>query len=668
MTITNSIVAKLSVAVVAVAMAFALVAPAAQAQDVSSMSLEELVALVNQLQSQLSGSDSVAGSCSFTFTRSLGTGSTGADVMNLQKFLNMSADTQVAAAGSAGGPGSETSYYGPATAAAVSKFQVKYSADILVPVGLTTPTGYFGPSSMAKANAVCAGMTDGDGDSDGDDNGGDLEGGAGSIESFDEISSFSNEEVGEDEEDVEIAGIEIEADDGSDLEFTAVRLDFATQPGNDDLNDYITEVSIWMDGEEYARVDADEFNDDNEWTKTVSLDDGAIIRAGETGDLVVAVSAAGNVDSDDAGDDWGLDFVSVRFVDADGATITEDTTTDEFTWDVNTFSAANDVEMRVSLTDGEDADAINEEHVINVESGDNDTDDVEVLAFTIEAEGSDITVDDIPAVITTTGEADEAVIVRAAKLLMDGDELDSVDVPTGGAITFTDLEIEIEEGDSVDLVIAVDLEDLTGGLDEGDTVKAEVTTANVDAIDAEDSSGENIADDDAEGSAVGEAHPVYDDGIQVSFVDSSYVKTSSDTSGVNETVEFTLEFDVTAIGDEDIWVDKTCGFDDDGTYAATQISVSLDGDDDGSSTTCTDFDSTGDEGTDGFEVLAGATERFTVTILGNGGEAAAAGSSSTFTARINAIGYNVTTDAAGDTVYSVNLDDFESDAVTVFDR
>ena len=45
MTIQNSIVAKLSVAVVAVAMAFALVAPAAKAQDVSSMSLEQLVAL-----------------------------------------------------------------------------------------------------------------------------------------------------------------------------------------------------------------------------------------------------------------------------------------------------------------------------------------------------------------------------------------------------------------------------------------------------------------------------------------------------------------------------------------------------------------------------------------------------------------------------------------------
>src|SRR5690606_14250707 len=96
MTITNNIVAKLAVAFVAVAMAFTLAAPSVKAQDVSSMSLEQLIALVNQLQNQLSGS-SATGSCSFTFTRSLGQGSTGADVMNLQKFLNMSADTQVAA-------------------------------------------------------------------------------------------------------------------------------------------------------------------------------------------------------------------------------------------------------------------------------------------------------------------------------------------------------------------------------------------------------------------------------------------------------------------------------------------------------------------------------------------------------------------------------------------
>ena len=97
------------------------------------------------------------------------------------------------------------------------------------------------------------------------------------------------------------------------------------------------------------------------------------------------------------------------------------------------------------------------------------------------------------------------------------------------------------------------------------------------------------------------------------------------------------------------------------------IEVYLEGDADFGNTTCTDVDSTGDQGTN-WEVLEGQTERFTVTILGDGGEAGGAGSSVTFKARIAGIGYNVTTDATGDTVYNFSLTDYKSKAVTVFDR
>ena len=96
-----------------------------------------------------------SGSCSTPFTASLKLGSTGSQVLALQQFLNKDPDTMVASTGP-GSPGMETSTYGPLTAAAVSKFQQKYAAQILTPAGLTTPTGYFGPASIKEANALCS--------------------------------------------------------------------------------------------------------------------------------------------------------------------------------------------------------------------------------------------------------------------------------------------------------------------------------------------------------------------------------------------------------------------------------------------------------------------------------------------------------------------------------
>lgn len=81
-------------------------------------------------------------SAAMTWSRSLKLGVRGADVKDLQMFLNMCADTKVANSG-AGSPGMETTYFGPATKAAVIKFQAAR--------GVSPQSGLFGPLSRAKA-------------------------------------------------------------------------------------------------------------------------------------------------------------------------------------------------------------------------------------------------------------------------------------------------------------------------------------------------------------------------------------------------------------------------------------------------------------------------------------------------------------------------------------
>jgi hypothetical protein len=78
--------------------------------------------------------------------------SRGTDVMNLQKVLNMYSQTTVAKSG-VGSSGMETSTFGPATRAAVNKFQALHLAEL----GVTAPTGNVFAGTRGLLNQVCTG-------------------------------------------------------------------------------------------------------------------------------------------------------------------------------------------------------------------------------------------------------------------------------------------------------------------------------------------------------------------------------------------------------------------------------------------------------------------------------------------------------------------------------
>ncbi|TSC70487.1 MAG: hypothetical protein CEO12_322 [Parcubacteria group bacterium Gr01-1014_46] len=146
MTLKKSKTARVAAGLVGFAMAVSAFVPAVASADMASdlqAQINSLLATIASLQAQLSGT--TGGSTGYTFNTNLTVGSTGADVKNLQKVLNMSADTKVANSGN-GSPGMETSYFGPATKAAVMKFQTKY--------GITPVAGYVGAITRAKLNSM----------------------------------------------------------------------------------------------------------------------------------------------------------------------------------------------------------------------------------------------------------------------------------------------------------------------------------------------------------------------------------------------------------------------------------------------------------------------------------------------------------------------------------
>lgn len=513
------------------------VAAPASAQSIADLQaqIQVLLAQLAALQGQPMGAPS---SC-FAFTRNLTVGSQGEDVRQLQTFLN-TRGYAVASVG-AGSRGNETTYFGPATRAALARYQAAN--------GISPAAGYFGPMTRANVNAACTPTPQ----PTPTPTPGGLQGGAGSINDVDLISSINNEEVGENANDVEVVGLEIEADDNSDIQITAVTLDFSQGTATRDFDRYADEVSIWLDGTRLARVNADLFEDDNDFNRTISLNSGGIIRAGKTAELTVTVSGLSNLDSADLGKTWNVAVDSIRFRDALGGTMSDSSTGDigsSRSFSFETFATAAGVELKIQRTSDNP-----KARIVNVDDRD-DTDDVELLKFTLEAKGSDIVIDELPITLTATG-ANLNEIANALTLRVGNDRHnENVTVSaTTGTVTFDDLDLEIDEGDKVTVTVLADVNELGGNFTQGDTLVAELTAGNRDLIEAEDESGEDISANDMRGTALGEVMGFFDSGISVSLISVSETSSKNDGSG-NDVGSFVLRFRVEAI-DETIYLSRS---------------------------------------------------------------------------------------------------------------
>lgn len=480
-------------------------------------------------------------------------------------------------------------------------------------------------------------------------------------------SGINNEEVGEDENDVKVAGLELDAEDSeSDVQVTAVKINFdrVSAATATDFEDVADEVSIWLGSTKVGSADASDFNDDNSETKTIALSD-AIVRMNSTEDLFVKVSGASNIDSTDFTDTWTVDFTSVRFVDAQGAVVSEDPGTGTRTFSFESFATANNAELKVALNTSEDA--VNDAHVINVDATD-DTNDVSILAFTLKASGdSDVKVKSVPVLLTVATASNVDDMITSVDLYHGTTKIDSQNITattgTTELVTFTDLNLTIDAGDTEQFLVKANFISIADALNAGDTIKAELTGTEVDLIDAEDESGENLAAGDLIGTATGSFSEVRDIGINAVFASaSSSITHTGDIvgsgTGDDDQGTFKITFDVTAF-DGDVYIDGTSpaltggGTATDIDIAATAGTPVLLSSTITSSTGAT---MTGTVNADArFKVADGETERFTITAIVSPSTTADA----TVSVSIANILYALT-DVDGDLLYTFNLTDFKT--------
>jgi peptidoglycan hydrolase-like protein with peptidoglycan-binding domain len=568
---------KLSALAVAL-FVFAVIAAPASALTVQEQ-IDALLAQIAQLQGGTTTTTTTGG---YQFTKDLTIGSMGADVTALQDIL-IAKGALVMPAGVAKG------YFGALTKAAVAKWQAME--------GIAPAAGYVGPISRAKLNAM-GGTTTPTTPGSTTPVTGTLEGDFGTISDVDELGAYNNEEVGEGQDGVKVLGAEIEASDDGDISLTAVKISFDStgNTGSDNLDDYVSDVTVMLDGEEVGSADVDGFSENGSlFTKTIALSE-AVIKADETAKLYVVVDAVNSFDSADiSGDSWTVDIESIKFVDGSG-----DTTTDTSTGDIDgmdvpidfvSFSTAADTELKISSASD------NPEAGIVIADDSSNTDNVTLLKGKLKLEGtSDVVIDEFPVTFTATangGTADGVDdIAGSVTLIIDGEEYSETMSLTSalvGTVTFDNLDFDLSSEDTVEFEVLADINDIDGTVFvAGATLKADVTASNRNLMDVENSEGDQLSDSsEKSGTATGEAQEFRTSGIMLTLV-STATDATTGTSAGDDIGLFTIKYKVTAVGDT-VYVsslaDATTAANTDGktsitidragTATATNISVAL---------------------------------------------------------------------------------------------
>jgi hypothetical protein len=509
------------------------------------------------------------------YSRDLTLGSTGSDVVQLQTYLQGKGHLTMPVGVSKG-------YFGQLTRSALAGYQAS--------VGVAPAVGYFGPLTRARVATDCTVVIPNPNNPKPV-----LSGGEASLEAFD-LSSGDDSSVEEDESG-DIAEIEFDVEDG-DVILDRIDIAFENADGSDSTDpwDALEEVELVIDGKVVGSADLsdeDNYLDEDDGTVRISGINYKIDE-GDTVTIIVRVTAQDNVDADDR--DSFVVYVlddGIRATDSLGIQqyIGEDSETVEFDID----EAGDGEELNVSSS-ANDPDST----TLKVED-DQKSDMHTIFVFDVEAEESDIEIDRVRVLVTTS--ATTSNTISDLVLEIDGEEFDDWSYVSGGNGTSTrvvefdiDGDFTIDADDEVEFVLMAEFKAAnTTNYSSGATVSASISGGYI--------TGEGADDVVSDGTASGDTHTLATEGIVIpksGFSDEG----STSNNDANTSRDYRFEFEVTAF-EEDFYI------------ATSSVAVFVEGA--GSATYTYTVDSSADEDTsDVFTVQEGDTETFTVVVTVSG--------------------------------------------------
>jgi hypothetical protein len=652
MTQSNTIVAKASVAFVAIAMSLMMIAPAkaATAEEMQAQ-IDALMATIKSLQTSMGTTPAATPTgAAYVFTRSLTIGSQGADVTALQTYLI--AKGHAIAAGATG-------YFGAQTAAAVAAWQTAN--------GISPAAGYFGPVSQAKYAALMAATpttpttptTPGTPSTPSD-----LSGEA-SLDVV-EINDADDSDVEEGASEAELAEVDVEFTDGDAM---ITRLDIVLDKSGQDPWDVFGDVMLMVDGEEVGTIDAsdeDNYLDEDDGSLRFS---GLEIVANEDEEMTITIAAEiqNNLDVADKGD-WNIYVAEMRFIDADDVTTTESDTDDLEDGDNASLSgnkavvtvedegADDEVLVKAATTDPDAT-------TIQVED-DSKSDFTTIFEFDLDTDDStnDVEVNEIVVTVASTEDGTVSTttnkLINDAMLVVDGEEFDDVSIDvTGNIFTFNiDGDLVIDAGDRVTVAFQAEFKALPASL-EGATVQATITgSTGVDSEGADDIT--------ASGAATGEEHTLRTTGANLDVTEiSETLKLNSDAVTTDDEGVFTIEFDVTAF-EQDLYVNdealRGTAFTSGVTTAGANYIVTAAGVASTTGSVVATLDSEATLTGGRFLVSEGETETFTLTV-----EFDPAGAGGSYKVQLYGLNFAETNAIATDQQLATPAEDFDTDSLTI---